>query len=89
MEKINKKESFPIVAERKKRKMNCYVIKVEKGAFVIGSSMEFMWKESVQPTKGQMIQKAIQHLVKKNASSGQYSVYYNNEDVIFNFVKRV
>ena len=51
--------------------------------------MEFMWKESVQPTKGQMIQKAIQHLVKKNANSGQYSVCYNNEDVIFDFVKRV
>lgn len=50
--------------------------------------MEFMWKESVQPTKGQLIQKAIQHLVKKNASSGRYSVSYDDEDVFFDFVKR-
>lgn len=68
--------------------MTYYIMKIEKGAYVIGSSMEFMWRESVQPTKAQIIQKAIQHLAKKNAVGGKYSVYYRDEDVVFDFVKR-
>ena len=48
----------------------------------------FLWKETVIPTKAQMIQKSIQYLVKAKAESGKYMVECDQYSLTFDFVKR-
>ena len=48
----------------------------------------FLWKETVIPTKAQMIQKSIQYLVKAKAESGKYVVDCDQYSLTFDFVKR-
>ena len=67
----------------------CSISKVEhdgKAEVSVGSM--FLWKESVVPTKAQMIQKSIQYLVKAKAESGKYVVDYDQYRLTFDFVKR-
>lgn len=69
--------------------MICSISKVEydgKAQTNVGNM--FLWKESVIPTKSQMIQKSIQYLVKAKAESGKYVVDYDQYSLTFNFVKR-
>lgn len=69
--------------------MICCISKVEQGGNAqtnVGSM--FFWKESVIPTKAQMIQKSIQYLVSKKAESGKYVVDYDDYSLTFDFVKR-
>ena len=67
----------------------CSISKIEYGGKVeVGVGSMFLWKESVIPTKAQMIQKSIQYLVKEKAESGKYVVEYDQYRLIFDFVKR-
>lgn len=70
--------------------MNYTVIKLTpKRTYEIGTSFDFEWKETVVPTKAQIIQKAIQHLVYKGYPGGKYVVFYGEEDLEFEFYRRV
>ena len=69
--------------------MICSISKIEYGGKAetsVGSM--FLWKETVAPTKAQMIQKAIQYLVKAKAESGKYIVDCDQYRLTFDFVKR-
>ena len=69
--------------------MICNINKIEYGGKAqtnVGTM--FFWKESVVPTKAQMIQKSIQYLVRKKAESGKYVVEYDQYRLTFDFVKR-
>lgn len=66
--------------------MICCISRVEQGGNV--QTNMFFWKESVIPTKAQMIQKSIQYLVSKKAESGKYVVDYDDYSLTFDFVKR-
>lgn len=69
--------------------MICSISKIEYGgkAEVEVGSM-FLWKETVVPTKAQLIQKSIQYLVKAKAESGKYVVDCDQYRLTFDFVKR-
>ena len=69
--------------------MICSVSKIEYGGKAeVGVGSMFLWKEIVIPTKAQMIQKAIQYLVKAKAESGKYVVDCDQYRLTFDFVKR-
>ena len=69
--------------------MICSISKIEYGGKAeVGVGSMFLWKETVIPTKAQMIQKAIQYLVKEKAESGKYVVDCDQYRLTFDFVKR-
>ena len=69
--------------------MICSISKIEYGGKAeVGVGSMFLWKETVIPTKAQMIQKSIQYLVKAKAESGKYVVEYDQYRLTFDFVKR-
>lgn len=69
--------------------MICSISKIEYGGKAeVGVGSMFLWKETVVPTKAQIIQKSIQYLVKAKAESGKYVVDCDQYRLTFDFVKR-